>query len=90
MPAPPLPGIGASAASPHAQSDSSFKTESFSVELPARVPVWPSISPVHRRQLSADEWEALRPTIERLYIDENKTFDQVAKILSDEHQFNPT
>lgn len=43
-----------------------------------------------RRQLSFDEWESFKPLIKSLYIEENKTYDQVAQELRDHHNFYPT
>lgn len=34
---------------------------------------------------SNDDWERLRPDIERLYIDENRTLEEVMRIMADEH-----
>lgn len=65
----------------------------FSVDLPAAP--WPASADKvtganYRRHLSSEEWEALRPIVKRLYIDKNKTFDEVAVVFRDEHNFNPT
>src|SRR5271168_4554662 len=43
-----------------------------------------------RQQLSRDEWEALKPLIRRLYIEENKSFQYIAIVLRDNHNFLPT
>lgn len=37
---------------------------------------------------SADEWEAVRLTIQQLYIDENKTLSEVSKILKMRYSFH--
>lgn len=34
---------------------------------------------------SNDDWERLRPVIESLYIDENRTLKDVMKIMADNH-----
>jgi hypothetical protein len=34
---------------------------------------------------SNDDWERLRPDIERLYIDENRTLEDVMRIMTDEY-----
>jgi len=61
------------------------------------VPVLPRITtlgdasvPVRRQVLSDSQWEDLKPIIRRLYIDENKTYSKVARILRDSHGFAPT
>jgi hypothetical protein len=36
------------------------------------------------------QWESLKPLIQRIYIDENKPFPYLAKILREEHGFEPT
>lgn len=46
--------------------------------------------PVPRQVLSKDRWEELKPLIHRLYIDENKKFQEVAAILRDSYGFLPT
>jgi hypothetical protein len=43
-----------------------------------------------QRQLSGEEWNELRPLIQRLYITEKKTFLEVSDILSKYHGFRPT
>lgn len=55
---------------------------------PILMPDAPSIS--LRRQLTPEEWAAFRPIIERLYMHQNKTFKQVATILRNEYNFEPT
>jgi len=50
------------------------------------IPLRPGI----RKQLGREEWEALRPLIEQLYIKERKTYPEVRDILRDEHDFEPT
>jgi hypothetical protein len=61
---------------------------------PAGAPGFPTLQsiakPPYRPQLSAQEWDTLRPAIKRLYIDEKKTFSEVAKYLRENHDFNPT
>jgi hypothetical protein len=36
------------------------------------------------------QWESLKPIVQRIYIDENKPFLYLAKILREEHGFEPT
>jgi hypothetical protein len=36
------------------------------------------------------KWESLKPLIQRVYIDQNKPFPYLAKILREEHGFEPT
>jgi tetratricopeptide (TPR) repeat protein len=40
--------------------------------------------------ISNNHWEELKPFIERLYIDEGKTFPKIAAILQQAHGFTPT
>lgn len=40
--------------------------------------------------ISTEQWNAARSLIERLYMDENKTFSYVANALQTEHGFFPT
>jgi hypothetical protein len=43
-----------------------------------------------RQQLSRQEWEVLKPLIERLYIEEDRTFAYIADFLSTQNKFRPT
>jgi hypothetical protein len=36
------------------------------------------------------KWESLKSLIQRVYIEENKPFSYLARILRDEHEFTPT
>ena len=36
------------------------------------------------------EWEDVKPLIRRVYLDENKPFNYLARILRTEHGFEPT
>jgi hypothetical protein len=66
----------------------------FSFKVLPSAPPWPQddkqtlIS--YRRVLAAEEWETLKPAIKRLFIDERKTYEQVAQYLRENHTFNPT
>jgi hypothetical protein len=42
------------------------------------------------REETRRQWESLKPLIQRIYIDENKPFPYLAKILREEHDFEPT
>jgi hypothetical protein len=42
------------------------------------------------RETTKQQWEFLRPLIQRIYIDENRPFPYLAKILREEHGFQPT
>ena len=42
------------------------------------------------RDETRQKWESLKPLIQRIYIDENKPFPYLAKILREEHGFEPT
>jgi hypothetical protein len=43
-----------------------------------------------RKIYPKEQWRALKPLIQRLYIDENQTFTKVAEYLQEHHGFNPT
>jgi uncharacterized alpha-E superfamily protein len=43
-----------------------------------------------RKQLSREQWEGLKSIIQNLYIEENKTFLEIADILGKDHNFRPT
>ena len=43
-----------------------------------------------KRILDEEEWEGLRPVIQLHYINENKTFAEVARILKEKEGFEPT
>jgi hypothetical protein len=36
------------------------------------------------------KWESLKPLIQRVYIEENKSFSYLARILRNEYEFTPT
>jgi len=59
------------------------------ISIPLR-PLTQASTTSYRPQLSTEEWAALRPEIERLYIHEEQTFEHVAAYLRDHHNFNPT
>jgi hypothetical protein len=42
------------------------------------------------REISRQQWEGLKPLIQRVYIDENKPFPYLADILRKDHGFEPT
>lgn len=42
------------------------------------------------RYAKPSEWAAQKDIIKRLYLDENKTLDEVRRIMADEHQFYAT
>jgi hypothetical protein len=46
-------------------------------------PIAPQMS--RPRQLSQEEWDSLKPMLHLLYIQEDKTLEDVRKILRDEH-----
>jgi len=35
-------------------------------------------------------WENIKPLIKKIYIEQNKSFPQIARILRDDHGFEPT
>jgi hypothetical protein len=41
-------------------------------------------------EMSRQQWEDIKPFIQRIYIDENKPFPYLAHILRTEHGFEPT
>ncbi|KAG0651284.1 hypothetical protein D0Z07_1582 [Hyphodiscus hymeniophilus] len=84
-----IPNIGSLAsASALPYTLASHATPNFSTSIPVHAPVWP---PSKRRlQLSSAEWEELKPTIERLYIDEERHFKDVRVILETNHNFMPS
>jgi hypothetical protein len=43
-----------------------------------------------RKMYPKEQWLALKPVIQRLYIDENQTFPKVAEYLDQNHGFKPT
>lgn len=70
-----------------------IKTKTFQFQLSISNPLTMSSSEgtkLVKRQLTKDEWDALKPDIRKLYIDENKSFSQVSSVLKNDHQFNPT
>lgn len=42
------------------------------------------------RYAKPSEWTAQKDIIRRLYLDENKTLDEVRRIMADKHQFHAT
>ena len=42
------------------------------------------------REMKRQKWESLKPLIQRIYIEENKPFPYLKKILRDEHGFELT
>jgi len=63
-------------------ADSQASTTSHTLEM--------SSNTIPRQVLSKEQWEELRPLISRLYIDENRTFKAVARVLQESHNFVPT
>jgi Clr5 domain len=49
------------------------------------VPVEPRV-----RESIKQKWETLKPLIKQIYIDENKPFPYLARILREDHQFEAT
>lgn len=66
----------------------SHATPNFSTQVPVEAPVWPPAA--RRLQLSSAEWDELKPTIQQLYIEEGRTFNEVAVVLQTNHNFTPT
>jgi len=42
------------------------------------------------REMTRQQWETLKPLIQRVYIEENKPFPYLARILREEHNFEPS
>jgi hypothetical protein len=42
------------------------------------------------REMTRQQWESLKPLIQRIYMEENKPFPYLERILRDEHGFEPT
>jgi hypothetical protein len=42
------------------------------------------------RERIRQKWETLKPLIKRVYIDDNKPYPSIARILREEHQFETT
>jgi len=61
-----------------------------SASLPASESESSGSGPKPKGTLSKEEWLALKPLIHRLYIEENKTYPQVAASLQASHDFRPT
>ncbi len=47
-------------------------------------------NPSRCRRYSTEAWDAMKPLIKKLYIDDNMSLRQVMEILSEEHDFHPT
>jgi hypothetical protein len=43
-----------------------------------------------RKIYPKERWQALKPTIELLYVNEGQTFTKVAEYLAEHHDFHPT
>jgi hypothetical protein len=50
----------------------------------------PPVLPNRRGQLSAEDWEEQRPRIEQLYSTEDKSLDDVIKLMEREYGFRAT
>jgi hypothetical protein len=44
----------------------------------------------HAKLHSQDEWDAIKPTIQRLYLDEDRSLKQVMRIMARDHDFHAT
>lgn len=69
-----------------------FVVERPLVELPQHRPTFQEVSLGHPRirEMTRQQWESLKPLIQRVYIEENKPFPYLVNILRDEHGFEPT
>ncbi|KAH8597696.1 hypothetical protein B0O99DRAFT_64775 [Bisporella sp. PMI_857] len=61
----------------------------FTMHLPTNAPLWPSSSDP-KRQPTPGEWEVLKPTIRSLWYENDMSFKEVARILLQQHNFEPT
>jgi hypothetical protein len=43
-----------------------------------------------RKMISKEQWDPLKPVVERLHVEEGRTLRQVAALLKEHHDFNPT
>ena len=48
------------------------------------------VEPSGIRELNRQQWEDLKPLIQRIYIEENRPFPVLANVLRDEYGFEPT
>jgi hypothetical protein len=69
-----------------------FVAERPLVELPQHGSTFQEVSAEHPgiREMTRQQWESLKPLIQRVYIEENKPFPYLVNILRDEHGFKPT
>jgi hypothetical protein len=69
-----------------------FILEKPLVELPQYGSTFQEVSSGHPgiREMTRQQWESLKPLIQRVYIEENKPFPYLVNILRDEHGFEPT
>lgn len=87
--------VTAAAASPSAFSSEetrllSEKLNPFSSAHPIALVKTPRSRSRGKRSISEQEWEDVKPLIQRVYLDENKPFPYLAYILRTEHGFEPT
>jgi hypothetical protein len=70
-------------------SDRAYQYPSVeNVEQVQEVEVFQGLKGKH--EMSRQQWEDMKPLIQRIYIDENKPFPYLAHILRTEHGFIPT
>jgi hypothetical protein len=43
-----------------------------------------------RKMIHKEQWDRLKPVVERLYVKEGRTLRQVAEYLREHHDLNPT
>jgi hypothetical protein len=68
-----------------------MESQSFRAILPSQDYIPLSVKRSTPRQvLSKDQWEELKPIIDRLYMKENRTFRQISGILGESYGFAPT
>ena len=66
-----------------------LNNQNFSMNLPNQAPIWPaSVDP--KRQPTATEWEVLKPMIRQLWYENDLSYKEVAKVLLQTYNFEPT
>jgi hypothetical protein len=71
-------------------NDNSPPPDSFSSPTQKVPTVWTISRAKGRREMSRQQWQTVKPLIQRIYIDENRPFPYLAQILRAEYGFEPT
>jgi len=73
------------------QSESKVSEIGGTLAAEEDIPInYPLQTVVPRRQLTRQEQLALKPVVQKLYIEEGLTFPEVQRVLQTEYNFNPT